>query len=513
MARYDHLTIRKDAVTPAVVLEEAGGPFPLYRLPLPHAEITDNEKPTMNRATRSAPALRFLLAGLTLALGLDAAPSWGACTAGNAGGTAEVVEATPSSDFIVHGNGTVTHTKTGLMWKQCAEGLSGATCVSGEAPLMTWTDALAAAANSTFAGYDDWRLPNHKELLSIVETCGYLPAINQEIFPNTILLWAPPWDYWSASSYVNNPAFARSVEFLIGSDNIDVRTAYYYVRLVRGGQSFDAFDINLVPSPSNTPPGSNVTVQSNGATITFAGVTQAGYTTVTPIDPGQAGQLPGGFAIVGDLAFEISTTATVSGPITVCLTASSVNDPAVFASLSVLHNEGGVLVDRTILSPDSPAPNFATRTICARVNSLSPFVIARKASSFAAFTAKLEVKLGPSFNDDKFEIKAYFSLGTGSDGIAPLTEDATLQIGSFSVTIPAGSFKLKSSKSSNPEEYKFEGTINGIKLEVKIKPAGNGFEFKAEGKGANLAGIAVPETVKLTIGNDSGSATAIPELK
>ena len=32
------------------------------------------------------------------------------------------------------------------------------------------------------------------------------------------------------------------------------------------------------------------------------------------------------------------------------------------------------MIDRTILSPDSPAPDFSTRTVCARVNSLSPFV-------------------------------------------------------------------------------------------------------------------------------------------
>ena len=41
-----------------------------------------------------------------------------------------------------------------------------------------------------------------------------------------------------------------------------------------------------------------------------------------------------------------------------------------------MHGEDGVLVDRTILSPDNPGPDFATKTIRARVDSLSPFVIA-----------------------------------------------------------------------------------------------------------------------------------------
>jgi hypothetical protein len=129
---------------------------------------------------------------------------------------------------------------------------------------------------------------------------------------------------------------------------------------------------------SNTPPGTNVTVQSGNTTITFANVSTAGNTTATPIDPSSAGTLPGGFALTTPpLAFEIQTTATVTGPITICFYVPSVNDPGEFSSLRVLHNEGGTLVDRTILSPDSPAPDFATRTICARVSSLSPFVIAR----------------------------------------------------------------------------------------------------------------------------------------
>jgi hypothetical protein len=57
------------------------------------------------------------------------------------------------------------------MWKQCAEGLSGATCQTGSAQTFTWANALAHAEASTFANYTDWRLPNVKELSSLVEDC------------------------------------------------------------------------------------------------------------------------------------------------------------------------------------------------------------------------------------------------------------------------------------------------------------------------------------------------------
>src|SRR5205807_6607628 len=68
-------------------------------------------------------------------------------------------------------------------------------------------------------------------------------------------------------------------------------------------------------------------------------------------------------------------TATVTSPITTCFKVPSINDQAVFNSLRILHGENGVLVDRTILRPNAPAPDFASRTICANVNSLSPFAI------------------------------------------------------------------------------------------------------------------------------------------
>lgn len=137
----------------------------------------------------------------------------------------------------------------------------------------------------------------------------------------------------------------------------------------------------LTPAIS-TPIGINVAVPSNVATVSFADVSSAGTTTIAPIVPTSAGTLPGGYSISGiNIAYEITTTAAVSGPITIAFHVPSVNDLAVFDSLRILHAENRVLVDRTILSPDSPAPNFNTKTIYARVNSLSPFVIAKVGST------------------------------------------------------------------------------------------------------------------------------------
>jgi hypothetical protein len=130
-------------------------------------------------------------------------------------------------------------------------------------------------------------------------------------------------------------------------------------------------------STSQTTVGMNTTVVAGNATLTYSNVTTTGATTVTPISPASAGAVPGGYEVLGaNAAYEIQTTATVSGLITIAFKVPQVNDPTTFASLRILHGENGVLVDRTILAPDSPAPDFASRTLYARVSSLSPFVLA-----------------------------------------------------------------------------------------------------------------------------------------
>ena len=136
------------------------------------------------------------------------------------------------------------------------------------------------------------------------------------------------------------------------------------------------FALSLTP---NTPVGTNVVVSScsGDVGVTFSQVTGAGDTTFAPIDPFSAGTPPPGYSILNAArAYDITTTATYTPPVTVCFTVSSINTETQFARARILHRENGQLIDRTILAPDSPAPDFATRRLCARVDSLSPFVIA-----------------------------------------------------------------------------------------------------------------------------------------
>jgi hypothetical protein len=131
--------------------------------------------------------------------------------------------------------------------------------------------------------------------------------------------------------------------------------------------------LNDDAAPGYTPSGSNVTVQGNGVEITFSQVNSPGTTTMTAISPASAGSTPGGYVVNGSsVAFDLTTTAAYAAPIDLCFAMPSVTEAEAFNALAVLHNEGGVLVDRTM------SRDFATKKVCGRVNSLSPFLVASK---------------------------------------------------------------------------------------------------------------------------------------
>jgi len=62
------------------------------------------------------------------------------------------------NDFEDHSNGTISDHATGLMWQHSDDG-----------QMRDWESALSYAENLELDGLDNWRLPNAKELQSILD--------------------------------------------------------------------------------------------------------------------------------------------------------------------------------------------------------------------------------------------------------------------------------------------------------------------------------------------------------
>ena len=195
----------------------------------------------------------------------------------------EAIPATvPNGRYVVHGDGTVTDGSTGLMWKRCPEGLSGSDCSEGTVNKYTWQAALQQAATTELAGYTDWRVPNIKELTSLVEPRCYFPAIDITAFPNT------PWNNWFWSASSNAEYDAWSVLFSYGLNGI-VDKNYYAdavaVRLVRGGQLFSLLSLSVSVNGSGR-------VTSGDGRLACPGTCSATYAAAAPVtlsaspDPG-----------------------------------------------------------------------------------------------------------------------------------------------------------------------------------------------------------------------------------
>ena len=123
-----------------------------------------------------------------------------------------------AAHYTVNGDGTVTDNVTGLMWQQEDDNIA-----------RMYKLAITYCENIDFSTYSDWRLPNRKELSSIIDNSQGEPVIDSAAFPNT-----DSSHYWSSTTAA--PPLAWSVDFSNGNVSYYDKANSRYVRCVRGGQ-------------------------------------------------------------------------------------------------------------------------------------------------------------------------------------------------------------------------------------------------------------------------------------
>ncbi|WP_406623243.1 IPTL-CTERM sorting domain-containing protein [Acidovorax sp. SDU_ACID1] len=192
-----------------------------------------------------------------------------------------------AAPFTDNGDGTVTDAATSLVWDRCAWDQTGAGCSGNPTPL-TWAQALAAAqaANAgSHKGHSDWRLPNIKELESLVRIDGAVGPYVDAVFSNHPPPGSPSVTFWSSTHLAHSSVAAFYVGFGSGSVGYGAKFVSLGVRLVRGGQSLAAFDAlgdttapALAAAPTIVPGADGATAGASLAATEDA----AGYWQVLP---------------------------------------------------------------------------------------------------------------------------------------------------------------------------------------------------------------------------------------
>jgi len=120
-------------------------------------------------------------------------------------------------NFKDNGDATVTDNATGLTWQQEDDNVQRA-----------WEEAITYCEGLNIANHQDWRLPNIKELRTIVDLTTSSPVIDPIVFPGT-----NSSRYWSATTYAEVSVSAWYVNFYEGNVSTYSKSLTFYVRCVR----------------------------------------------------------------------------------------------------------------------------------------------------------------------------------------------------------------------------------------------------------------------------------------
>ncbi len=148
--------------------------------------------------------------------------------------TTSMVSSNSPNQFVIDPvKGTVIDARTGLEWALCSTGQTWKNnhCTGSPTHFATYAEALTSVTGNSFG--KDFRLPNIKELASIVERSCTAPAIDLTIFNGTLNAI-----YYSSTpdnvinQHLNPTIDVKVIDFSNGTEFIPDVSKFRYVRLV-----------------------------------------------------------------------------------------------------------------------------------------------------------------------------------------------------------------------------------------------------------------------------------------
>jgi hypothetical protein len=114
-------------------------------------------------------------------------------------------------EFVDNGDGTVTEKVADLMWVQETDGTK-----------RDWESSIQYCEDLVFAGYDDWKLPSNKELISLADLRKQKPAIDTVFFPDTDYKAY----YWSRTPETRDAFRNMMSESTVQPEDIEINNAH-----------------------------------------------------------------------------------------------------------------------------------------------------------------------------------------------------------------------------------------------------------------------------------------------
>ncbi|MBI3650152.1 MAG: DUF11 domain-containing protein [Acidobacteria bacterium] len=243
------------------------------------------------------------------------------------------------------------------------------------------------------------------------------------------------------------------------------------------------------------------------------------------MNPATTPSLPLGYTTFNNLVYDVQTDAVVSGPNKVAFNVPTVTDSAVFANLRILHLERDSLdpdrlrwIDRTILAPNAPAPDFAAKTLYAKVEELGKFALVSGNQPLPPNppTNNLAITGGASPDPVRADNNLTYTVTITNNGPDAATQVVTKSLLSPNVNFLSATTSQGSSKEAEGFIICNLGTLNAgasATITLNVKTTANGLQLPPQGKPIESTTMARGDETDTDYANNivTTSATLLPD--